>query len=124
MRHLAGNMLSRWTDLFTSDGEKPDRHRDSEFEEEPMERARLLDVWRAGWECLFAALDALQPGDLTRTVTIRGEAMPAIAAIHRQISHYGTHVGQIVLLAKHVRGARWQYISIPRGQSGAYRPSA
>ncbi len=120
MRHMAGNMGSRWVNFLTSDGEKPDRHRDGEFLEQTMPRSELLQVWQDGWACLDAALDALQPGDLEREVVIRGESMPAVTAILRQISHYGQHAGQIVILAKHFKGEAWQYLSIPRGQSEAF----
>lgn len=121
MRHLAGNMRSRWTDFLGSDGEKPDRHRDGEFLEERMTREELMRIWEAGWACVDAALDALQPGDLARTVVIRGESMPAVAAILRQVSHYGQHAGQIVILAKHLKGEGWQYLTIPRGQSETFQ---
>lgn len=115
VRHMAGNMRSRWTDFLATDGEKPDRHRDREFDEHRLPRYAIQQEWEAGWKCLFAALDELKPGDLTRTVVIRGEPMTALSAIQRQISHYAYHVGQILLLAKHVCGERWKYVTIPRG---------
>jgi len=116
--HLSGNMLSRWTDFLTTDGEKPSRNRDAEFApEETMTRADLMAAWEAGWACLFGALDGLAPADLGATVRIRGEAFTALDAILRQLSHYASHVGQIVLLAKHLEWDRWQSLSIPRRRS-------
>jgi len=120
MHHLAGNMQSRWTDFLTSDGEKPWRRRDAEFEPPPGDRTALQATWEAGWTTLFAALDGLADSDLTRTVTIRGEGQTVLAAIARQLAHYAGHSHQIVLLAKHLRGAEWRVLSIPRGQSQAY----
>jgi uncharacterized damage-inducible protein DinB len=120
MHHLAGNMRSRWTDFLTSDGEKPWRQRDAEFEPPPGDRTALLATWDAGWTTLFAALDRLEDDDLARPVTIRGESQTALAAIARQLAHYAGHGHQIVLLAKHLRGADWRVLSIPRGQSQAY----
>ncbi|MGH7710393.1 MAG: DUF1572 family protein [Gemmatimonadaceae bacterium] len=119
VKHLAGNMRSRWSDFLTTDGEKPDRERDAEFVLAPEERSRdiVLGWWNSGWSCLSSTLNALTPADLSATVTIRGEKMPAIAAIFRQLDHYGQHVGQIVLLAKHLKGADWQTLSIPKGKS-------
>jgi hypothetical protein len=121
MKHMAGNLRSRFTDFLTSDGEKPDRNRDAEFERAPADsRAAILARWEEGWRILFAALDAIAPGDLTRTVTIRGEPHTVIQALSRQLAHQSQHAGQIVLLAKHAAGARWQTLSIPRGQSAAF----
>jgi len=118
VKHVAGNQRSRWTDFLTSDGEKPDRHRDTEFERaEGDSRASLMTRWNEGWELLFAALESLTAEDLLREVTIRGERHTVLQAIHRQLAHYAQHVGQIVLLAKHFAGDRWQTLSIPRGQS-------
>jgi Protein of unknown function (DUF1572) len=118
VRHLAGNMRSRWTEFFTTDGEKPDRNRDSEFDlEVAMPRAELLARWEEGWACLFQALRPLTSADLSRRVRIRGEELSAIAAINRQVAHYATHVGQILFMAKHLAGASWQSQSIPRGRS-------
>lgn len=118
MKHVTGNMRSRWTDFLTTDGEKPDRDRDAEFEiSSADDRARLLAAWEDGWARLFAAIGALRPGDLEKTITIRGEAHTVLEAINRQMSHYAAHIGQIVLLAKHFAGARWQTLSIPRGKS-------
>jgi hypothetical protein len=119
-KHLAGNMRSRWTDLLTSDGEKPNRNRDSEFVEPPSTREALLKTWDEGWECLFSALEPLSPADLTRTVTIRGEPHSVMQAINRQIAHYAYHCGQIVFLAKHFQHAGWTSLSVPRGQSARF----
>lgn len=118
VKHVAGNQRSRWTDFLTSDGEKPDRHRDSEFEKAGDDsRAALMERWVSGWELLFATLASLSPEDLLREVTIRGERHTVVQAIGRQLAHYAQHVGQIVLLAKHFAGARWETLSIPRGKS-------
>lgn len=121
VKHLRGNMRSRWTDFLTADGEKPDRDRDQEFIP-PAERSRaeVMRWWEEGWRSLFDALGALRPGDLEATVHIRGEPLTATAAILRQVDHYAQHVGQIVLLAKHHRGADWQTLSIARGMSAEY----
>ncbi|MGH9585709.1 MAG: DUF1572 domain-containing protein [Acidobacteriaceae bacterium] len=117
MKHLAGNMVSRWTDFLTTDGEKPGRNRDREFENAPESRTELLALWEQGWERLFHALDPLSEADLSRTVTIRGEAHSVTQAINRQVAHISYHVGQIVLLAKHFQSANWKSLSVPRGQS-------
>jgi hypothetical protein len=119
VKHVAGNMRSRWTDFLTSDGEKPDRHRDSEFERETTDtRETLLARWEAGWEILFNALTSLQPADLGKTVAIRNEPHTVVQAINRQMSHYAAHAGQIVLLAKHFAGPRWQTLSMPKRGKG------
>jgi len=118
MKHMTGNMRSRWTDFLTTDGEKPDRNRDSEFETEDSDTAESIrERWEDGWARVFAALEALEPADLVRTVTIRGEKHTVLQAINRQLTHYASHVGQIVFLAKHLAGDRWQTLSIPRGKS-------
>jgi hypothetical protein len=117
MRHMAGNMRSRWTDFRTSDGEKPDRHRDREFEEPPMTRDELLAEWEDGWRRVFEALAPLSDADLQETVYIRLEPHSIYKAISRQVAHYAGHAYQILLLAKHWKGADWQTLSIPRGQS-------
>lgn len=118
MKHLAGNMRSRWTDFLTTDGEKPDRDRDSEFEDAPGDDASSIRArWDAGWTTLLAALDGLTPADLGRTVTVRGEPHTVAQAIQRQLTHYAYHVGQIVLLAKHEAGPEWKTLSIARGKS-------
>lgn len=120
VKHMAGNMRSRWTDFLTTDGEKADRDRDSEFVDPPAEREALMDLWESGWQFVFAALEPLSDGDLTRTVTIRGEAHSVMQAINRQIAHYAYHCGQIVLLAKHFKSAEWKTLSVARGQSVAF----
>ena len=118
VKHLAGNLRSRWMDFLTSDGEKPDRNRDSEFLIEPGDtRAALIERWERGWKYLFDALEPLGEGDLMRTVNIRAEPHTVVQAANRQLTHYGAHVGQMVLLAKHFAGSRWQTLSVPRGQS-------
>lgn len=117
MRHLAGNMRSRWTDFLTSDGEKPDRHRDQEFEDVTGTRAELQAEWEAGWQCLFDALAPLTDADLQRTVIIRAEPHTVYKAISRQVAHYAGHVYQILFLGKHLKGAAWTTLSVPRGQS-------
>ncbi|HSB77498.1 MAG TPA: DUF1572 family protein [Candidatus Methylomirabilis sp.] len=115
VRHLVGNMLSRWTDFLTTDGEKPTRKRDAEFEPAPnLTRAELTAMWEKGWACLFSALGSLKPGDLERTVRVAGKEMTAMDAILRQFSHYAAHVGQIVFMAKHLEWQRWQSLSAPR----------
>ena len=117
MKHISGNMLSRWTDFLTTDGEKPTRNRDSEFEDPPATRDALIALWARGWSCLFDALEALTEADLARTITIRGEAHSVMQAINRQVAHYGYHCGQIVLLAKHFQSANWKCLSVPRKRS-------
>jgi hypothetical protein len=127
VRHLAGNMRSRWTDFLTTDGEKPDRNRDSEFDlAVAQSRAEMLATWEAGWACLFNALGPLAGADLLARVRIRGEELSVLEAINRQVAHYAVHVGQIVFLAKHMVGTSWKSLSIPRGKSGlgtwSYKP--
>ena len=117
VKHLAGNMRSRWMDFLTTDGEKPDRNRDSEFESPPATRAELMQMWEWGWGFIFRALEPLTDADLARTVRIRTEPYTVHEAIQRQIAHYAYHVGQIVFLAKHFRSAGWKSLSIPRGKS-------
>jgi hypothetical protein len=117
VKHLSGNMRSRWTEFLTTDGEKPDRNRDQEFTGPPGNRADLLDAWEDGWKRLFTALGTLAEADLSRTVTIRGEPHSVMQAINRQVAHYGLHVGQIVLLAKHFAGDLWKPLSVPKGAS-------
>ncbi len=118
VKHIAGNMRSRWTDFLTTDGEKPDRERDSEFEAGGADtRAALMHRWEAGWSVFFATLTSLRPEDLSRTVRIRGEPLGVVDAIERQKEHYAFHVGQIVFLAKHLAGPRWKTMSIARGRS-------
>lgn len=115
MKHVAGNMRSRWTDFLTSDGEKPDRNRDAEFEREGADtREAIVARWSAAWELLFNTVASLHPDDLGKTVTIRHEPHTVVQAMNRQMSHYSAHVGQIVLLAKHFAGPRWQTLSMPK----------
>ena len=119
VKHMAGNMRSRWTDFLTTDGEKADRDRDSEFERELADtRDAVLARWEAGWELMFNTLTSLQPNDLGNTVAIRGEPHTVVQALNRQLSHYSAHVGQIVLLAKHFAGPRWQTLSIAKRGKG------
>jgi hypothetical protein len=120
VKHMAGNMRSRWTAFLTTDGEKPERHRDSEFIDPRQTRRALLDTWENGWACVFAALEPLSDADLARTVTIRGEAHSVMQTINRRVAHYPHHVGQIVLLAKHFAHDRWQSLSVPRNQSAEF----
>jgi hypothetical protein len=120
VKHMAGNMRSRWTDFLTTDGEKPDRYRDSEFVDPPFGREALMELWETGWGLVFAALEPLSDADLTRTVTIRGQPHSVMQAINRQIAHYACHCGQIVLLAKHFKSTEWKTLSIARGKSAAF----
>jgi hypothetical protein len=121
MKHIAGNMFSRWTDFLTTDGEKPDRNRDAEFVIEPQTtRADVIAYWEKGWQCLFAALEPLQDADFERTVLIRGELHTIVQAINRQLTHYSYHIGQIVFLAKHFRSTEWNSLSIPRNRSAEF----
>lgn len=125
VKHLAGNMRSRFTDFLTSDGEKPDRFRDREFELSPTTtRADVMKWWEEGWSCVFAAIDALKSEDVLRTVTVRGQPHTVLQAINRQIAHYAQHTGQIVFLAKHLRSGEWKTLSIPRGKSEDYKTVA
>jgi hypothetical protein len=118
MKHMAGNMFSRWTDFLTTDGEKPDRNRDMEFVITPdTTKDAMLDYWERGWQCVFAALDPLQVEDLEKRVFIRGEEHTVVQAINRQLMHYAYHIGQIVYLAKHFRSAEWNSLSIPRNRT-------
>jgi hypothetical protein len=117
VKHIAGNMRSRWTDFLTSDGEKPDRHRDTEFELAAADtRERLVALWEDGWARALNGISSLTPADLSKTVTVRGEPHSVIQAINRQLTHYAAHVGQIVLLAKHYAGSNWQTLSVPRAK--------
>jgi hypothetical protein len=118
VKHIAGNLRSRWSNFYDSDGEKPDRHRDGEFEIVPEDtRASLMDGWNAAWTILYDVVDAMAPADLARTVTIRGESHAVVRALNRQLTHYAYHVGQIVFLAKHYAADHWQTLTVPRGQS-------
>lgn len=121
VKHVSGNMRSRWTGFLTSDGEKPDRNRDNEFEVDAGDtRAAVLSRWEDGWRRALETVSSLTPEDLGKTVYIRGEAHSVLEAIHRQLTHYAAHVGQIVLLAKHYAGAEWTSLSIPKGKSREY----
>lgn len=120
VKHIAGNMHSRWTDLLTTDGEKPNRNRDSEFRDPPRDRAELMRIWEEGWACLFNALASLDDAHLSQRVLIRGEAHSVMQAINRQLCHYAYHMGQIVLLAKQRRQGDWISLSVPRGKSAEY----
>jgi len=117
VKHMHGNMISRWTDFLTTDGEKPDRHRDSEFEGELKDKAALIKLWEAGWDCMFHTLESLKEEDLRKTIYIRGEAHTVMEAINRQMMHYAYHVGQMVYLGKLIRGGTWHSLSIPKGKS-------
>ncbi len=121
MKHLAGNMISRWTDFLTTDGEKPDRNRDMEFEMLPSTtRGDMLAYWERGWTCVFAAIEPLTPDDLMRIVQIRGQDHTVLQAINRQLSHYANHIGQIIYLAKHFKAADWQTLSVPKNRSAEF----
>jgi hypothetical protein len=121
MLHMSGNMLSRWSDFLTADGEKPDRDRDAEFEDPAtLSREALLERWARGWTCLFDAMSGLTESDLDRTVTIRSQPLGVVEAINRQIAHYAQHAGQIVFLAKHLAGGQWKTLSVPRHGSAAF----
>ena len=114
-KHMAGNLRSRFTDFLTTDGEKPDRNRDGEFEiAGPVARQMVMEDWERGWQVLFGALDGLTPADLRREVVIRGERHTVVQALNRQLTHHSYHVGQIVFLAKHLRSDRWKTLSLPR----------
>jgi len=122
-KHMTGNMRSRWTDFLTTDGEKADRNRDSEFEEPPKSRAELIAMWERGWKILFDALEPLTEADLARTITIRTEPHSVMQAINRQIAHYSYHIGQIVFLAKHFTAksvGNWTSLTVPRNKSGQF----
>jgi len=121
MKHMAGNMFSRWTDFLTTDGEKPNRNRDMEFVIDPKAgNDAVLEYWQSGWQCVFEALEPLTAEDLGKKVLIRGEEHTVIQAINRQLMHYANHIGQIVFLAKHFRSADWKSLSIPRNRSAEF----
>jgi Protein of unknown function (DUF1572) len=120
VKHMTGNMVSRWTDFLTSDGEKPTRNRDEEFCNPPETREGVHECWERGWQIFFTALEGLTEQDLTRTVTIRGEAHSVMQAINRQLAHYPYHCGQIVFLAKHLTSKHWKSLSVPRGASQSF----
>ena len=122
VKHLAGNMRSRFADFLTSDGEKPDRFRDREFEiTAATTRADVMQWWDEGWACVLATIDALKPEDVMRTVAIRAEPHTVLQAINRQIAHYSAHIGQIIFLAKHLRSSEWKTLTIPRGKSEEFK---
>lgn len=120
VKHMSGNMLSRFTDFLTSDGEKPWRKRDEEFEDTYTSKAEMLDAWEQGWACLFAALDSVTTEGLTDIVYIRNEGHTVLEAITRQLAHYAYHAGQIVVIAKAIRDKEWESLSIAKGASAAY----
>ena len=125
VKHMAGNMRSRFTDFLTTDGEKPDRYRDQEFELSPATtRGDLTKWWEQGWARVFEAIESLKPEDLMLRVTIRGEPHTVLQAINRQVAHYAYHTGQIVFLAKHIRSGKWKTLSIPRGKSEEFKTVA
>jgi hypothetical protein len=125
VKHLAGNMRSRFTDFLTSDGEKPDRFRDREFEiHSGTTRAEVMQWWEEGWSVVLATVESLKPEDVMKTVTVRGEPHTVMQAINRQVAHYAQHTGQIVFLAKHLRSGEWKTLSVPRGKSEEYKTVA
>ncbi len=125
VKHVGGNLKSRWTDFLTTDGEKPERDRDGEFlVADETNRRAIMGIWEAGWAALFNSFSLLRPADLLATVHVRGESLTAVAAMHRSVAHIAQHVGQIVMLAKHYRATDWKTLSIPRGQSQTWHPPA
>ncbi|MBC7872909.1 MAG: DUF1572 family protein [Ferruginibacter sp.] len=120
IQHMAGNMLSRWTDFLTEDGEKNWRQRDDEFTVHEYRKHQLLELWEKGWTCVFTAMEALKKKDLKKTILIRQEPLTVIDAIHRQLAHYPYHVGQIIHTAKILKGKNWKNLSIPKEQSQVY----
>ena len=121
MKHIAGNMISRWTDFLTTDGEKPERNRDLEFVMLPeTSKDDMFVYWERGWQCVFDALEPLKPEDLLRTIRVRGQDHTVVQAINRQLAHYAYHVGQIVFLAKHFKSGEWQSLSVPKNRSAEF----
>ena len=120
VKHLSGNMLSRWTDFLTTDGEKEWRNRDSEFENDLKSKEEVLALWNKGWKCLFTALNQLRPEQLSEIIYIRNEGHSVIEAINRQLAHYPYHIGQIVFYAKQLKNSDWESLSIPKNQSDSY----
>jgi hypothetical protein len=120
VKHIGGNLRSRWTDFLTTDGEKPDRNRDSEFISDADTRESLTGLWETGWNALFGTLESLTVEDFSKTVKIRGEDFSVVKAMNRSLAHTAYHVGQIAFLAKHFRSTDWKSLSIPRGQSGSF----
>src|SRR5581483_11533265 len=121
MKHISGNMRSRFTDFLTSDGEKPDRQRDHEFIQDRLTSEELMNAWEGEWQRLFTTIESLQPEDLGRIITIRSEEHTVLQALNRALLHYAQHIGQIIFLAKHIRGPQWKSLSIPRGKSEEYK---
>lgn len=117
VKHMRGNMISRWTDVFTTDGEKPDRNRDSEFEDGQAAKEEVSEMWSEGWQVLFTALEGMDGSDMLKIVKIRGEGHTVMEALERQMSHYSYHVGQMVFAGKQIKGEDWQTLSIPKGES-------
>jgi len=124
IRHLAGNMLSRWTDFLSEDGEKEWRNRDAEFEPDRQSRKELTEIWEKGWDCFLSALSSLKKKDLKKKITIRQEELTVVDAINRQLAHYPYHVGQMIYIARIIKNKNWKNLSIPKGQSQAYNISA
>jgi hypothetical protein len=122
MKHMSGNMLSRFTDFLTTDGEKPNRNRDDEFVDDFESQEQLQHLWEKGWQCVFDSIEALTENDLTKTVFIRNEPHSVVRALQRQLTHYAYHAGQIVFLCKHIRSTTFQSLSIPKAQSNTYTP--
>jgi len=122
IRHLSGNMLSRWTDFLNSDGEKPWRQRDNEFNDSETQIESLMVIWKKGWDCLFSALSGLSNGDLMKTVYIRSMPLSVIDAINRQLAHYTYHVGQIVYIGKYLKGEDWKALTIPKPNQSTFEP--
>ncbi len=123
VQHIYGNALSRWTDFLTTDGDKPTRDREGEFTQpETFDRQKLMQAWEQGWACMFNTLNQLTVDDLTKNVLIRGQSLSVVDAIQRQLSHYSYHIGQIVYLARQLKGETWNSLSIPRGKSQEYKP--
>jgi len=124
IQHMSGNMLSRWTNFLTEDGEKEWRQRDDEFAVHEYNKQQLLELWEKGWNCFFTALESLKKKELKKTVHIRKEPLTVIDAINRQLAHYPYHIGQIIYIAKIIRNTSWKNLSIPKGESQAYNSSA
>jgi hypothetical protein len=120
IKHMSGNMISRWTDFLTTDGEKPDRNRDSEFVDDVESKEKLMNAWNKGWKVFMDTLYSLKEEDLLKTVTIRGEGLTVMQALNRQTAHYAYHVGQIVFIAKHIKGKEWKSLSIPKNRSAEH----
>lgn len=120
IQHVSGNMVSRWTDFLTTDGEKPDRNRDEEFETKRLTKVQLLDRWEHGWRVFLDALESLHNQELGNNVYIRGQRHSVIEAIERQMAHYAAHIGQIMFIGKQIKGEQWKSLSIPKGDSDAY----